>query len=103
MTHRRICERVRLEQTLRGRIQLTDLLAIAAPAAFGQAVRIQRCARERASKVIRAEVRPFEVAGMLSQVGFISLSAATIEKLQDGKPLSAEKQQSVDQRASRSA
>lgn len=90
-------ERVLLEQTLRGSIQmLTDVLAIAAPTAFGQAVRIQRYARELASKVGGAEVWPIEVAAMLSQVGFISLSAATIEKLQDGKPLSAEEQQSVD-------
>src|ERR1700690_3969334 len=49
-------ERVLLEQTLRGSIQmLTDVLALAAPTAFGQAVRIQRYARDLASKVVGAE------------------------------------------------
>ena len=90
-------ERVLLEQTLRGSIQmLTDVLALAAPTAFGQAVRIQRYARDLASKVVGAEVWPIEVAAMLSQVGFISLSPATLEKFQEGKPLSPEEQQAVE-------
>ena len=90
-------ERVLLEQTLRGSIQmLTDVLALAAPTAFGQAVRIQRHARDLASKVVGAEVWPIEVAAMLSQVGFISLSPATLEKFQEGKPLSPEEQQAVE-------
>jgi response regulator RpfG family c-di-GMP phosphodiesterase len=90
-------ERVLLEQTLRGSIQmLTDLLALAAPAAFGQATRIQRHAQELASKVPGAEVWPIEVAAMLSQVGFVSLAPATVDKLQAGVPLSADEQQTVD-------
>jgi response regulator RpfG family c-di-GMP phosphodiesterase len=90
-------ERVLLEQTLRGSIQmLTDVLALAAPAAFGQAVRIQRYARELASKVADAEVWPIEVAAMLSQVGFISLAPSTLEKLQEGKALTADEQQAVE-------
>jgi response regulator RpfG family c-di-GMP phosphodiesterase len=90
-------ERVLLEQTLRGSIQmLTEVLALAAPTAFGQAIRIQRQARILASKVAGAEVWPIEVAAMLSQVGFISLSPSTIDKLHQGKPLSAEEEQAVE-------
>ncbi len=90
-------ERVLLEQTLRGSIQmLTDILALAAPAAFGQAVRIQRYARDLAAKVDGAEIWPIEVSAMLSQIGFISLGPATLEKLQAGKPLSADEQQALD-------
>ena len=90
-------ERVLLEQTLRGSIQmLMDVLALAAPSAFGQAVRIQRYAREVASKVAGAEVWPIEVAAMLSQIGYISLSPATLDSLREGKPLSSEEQQAVD-------
>jgi response regulator RpfG family c-di-GMP phosphodiesterase len=90
-------ERVLLEQTLRGSIQmLTEVLALAAPTAFGQAIRIQRHARELAAKVPGAEVWPVEVAAMLSQVGYISLSPATLEKLQEGRPLSAEEGQAVE-------
>ncbi|HSY25066.1 MAG TPA: HD domain-containing phosphohydrolase [Polyangiaceae bacterium] len=90
-------ERVLLEQTLRGSIQmLTDVLALAAPTTFGQAVRIQRHARELASKVPGAEIWPVEVAAMLSQVGFITLAPATVEKLQEGKPLAQDEQLALD-------
>jgi response regulator RpfG family c-di-GMP phosphodiesterase len=90
-------ERVLLEQTLRGSIQmLADVLALAAPAAFGQAMRIQRHARNLASKVPGAELWPVEVAAMLSQVGFVSLAPSTIEKLQSGKPIAADEQQAIE-------
>jgi response regulator RpfG family c-di-GMP phosphodiesterase len=90
-------ERVLLEQTLRGSIQmLTEVLALAAPGVFGQAARIQRHARELASKVAGAQVWPIEVAAMLSQIGCISLAPATVEKLQTGGPLTPEEQASVD-------
>ena len=90
-------ERVLLAQTLRGSIQmLTDVLALAAPGAFGHVVRIRRHARDLASKVPGAEVWPIEVAAMLSQVGFIALSPTTVEKIQEGKPLAADEQQAVD-------
>jgi response regulator RpfG family c-di-GMP phosphodiesterase len=90
-------ERVLLEQTLRASIQmLMDVLALAAPTTFGQAVRIQRHARELASKVAGAEIWPVEVAAMLSQVGFITLAPATVEKLQEGKPLAQEEQLALD-------
>jgi response regulator RpfG family c-di-GMP phosphodiesterase len=90
-------ERVLLEQTLRGSLRmLTDVLALAAPAAFGQGVRIQRYARKLASKVAGAEVWPVEVAAMLAQVGFVSLAPATLDKLQEGRPLAPEEQQALE-------
>jgi response regulator RpfG family c-di-GMP phosphodiesterase len=91
-------ERVLLEQTLHGSIQmLTDVLALAAPVAFGQAVRIRRFARDLASKVPGAAVWPIEVAAMLSQVSYISLAPATVEKLRgEGKALTPEEQRAVD-------
>jgi response regulator RpfG family c-di-GMP phosphodiesterase len=75
---------------------LTDVLAIAAPAAFGQAMRIQRHARDLASKVAGAQVWPIEVAAMLSQIGFVTLGPATLEKLHEGRPLSPEEQVALD-------
>jgi response regulator RpfG family c-di-GMP phosphodiesterase len=75
---------------------LTEVLALAAPAAFGQAARIQRYARELAAKVAGAQVWPIEVAAMLSQIGCISLAPTTVEKLQEGRPLTAEEQATVD-------
>jgi hypothetical protein len=76
---------------------LTDVLALAAPIAFGQAVRIRRFARELASKVAGAAVWPIEVAAMLSQVSYISLAPTTVEKLRgEGKALTPEEQRAVD-------
>jgi response regulator RpfG family c-di-GMP phosphodiesterase len=90
-------ERVLLRQTLRGCIQmLTDVLALAAPIAFGQAIRIRRYAGQLAAKVAGAEAWPIEVCALLSQIGYVSLAPATVEKLYEGKPLTGEEQQSVD-------
>jgi response regulator RpfG family c-di-GMP phosphodiesterase len=91
-------ERVLLEQTLRGSVQmLTDVLALAAPIAFGRAVRIQRLARDLASKVPGTVVWPIEVAAMLSQVSYISLAPATLDKLRgEGDALTPEEQKAID-------
>jgi len=84
-------ERVLLEQTLRGCIQmLMEVLALADPVAFGQVTRIQRYAAELASKVPGAQIWSIEVAAMLSQLGYISLAPETLDKLRRGKPLTPE-------------
>jgi response regulator RpfG family c-di-GMP phosphodiesterase len=90
-------ERVLLEQTLRGSVQmLTEVLALAVPAIFGQAIRIQRHARELAAKVPGAPVWSIEVAAMLSQVGLVALPPSIIDKLQEGKTLAPHEQQAFD-------
>jgi response regulator RpfG family c-di-GMP phosphodiesterase len=90
-------ERVLLEQTLRGSIQmLTEVLALAAPGIFGQAMRIQRHAHELARKLPDVQTWPIEVAAMLSQVGLVALPPSAIEKLQEGKPLAQSEQQAFD-------
>jgi response regulator RpfG family c-di-GMP phosphodiesterase len=90
-------ERVLLQQTLRGSMQLMmDVLALAAPVAFGRAARLRRYASELVSKVPGAESWPVEVAAMLSEIGIVSLAPSTVDKLYDGKVLTSEEQQSVD-------
>jgi response regulator RpfG family c-di-GMP phosphodiesterase len=90
-------ERELLQQTLRGCIQmLMDVLALAAPIAFGHATRIKRSASELAAKVPGAEVWSIEVAALLSRIGAISLAPAVLEKMDSGKPLSADEEQAVD-------
>jgi response regulator RpfG family c-di-GMP phosphodiesterase len=90
-------ERVLLQQTLRGSMQMMmDVLALAAPEAFGRAVRLRRYASEIVSRVPGAECWPVEVAAMLSEIGIVSLASSTVEKLYEGKPLTSEEQQSVD-------
>jgi hypothetical protein len=90
-------ERVLLEQTLRGSVRmLMEVLALAAPVAFGRAMRIKR----RIEQFARGTGRPppwyIEVAAMLSQLGCIALEPDTLDKLNAGAPLGAEEQAAVD-------
>jgi response regulator RpfG family c-di-GMP phosphodiesterase len=90
-------ERVLLEQTLRGSINmLTDVLSLANPAAFGRATRIKTGAAELAKAAGIDPTWHIEVAAMLSQVGCVTLSASTIDKLYRGEALSAEEQAATD-------
>jgi response regulator RpfG family c-di-GMP phosphodiesterase len=90
-------ERVLLEQTLRGSIRmLTDVLSLANPQAFGRASRLKDRAVELASAAGLASLWQIEVAAMLSQIGCVSLPAATTEKLYFGRPLSSEEQSLAD-------
>src|ERR1700722_8438729 len=89
-------ERVLLEQTLRGCIQmLADVLALTNPLAFGRAMRVKTLVSELAAKLELPDRWQVEVAAMLSQLGYISLPPATVEKLYVGNPLSAEEQKMV--------
>jgi hypothetical protein len=97
--HRLItAERVLLEQTLHGSIKaLTDVLALTNPASFGRASRIKQRVSELAG-ILKTEGRwQVEVAAMLSQLGCITLPAATIEKVYYGRPLAADEEQMVAQ------
>jgi response regulator RpfG family c-di-GMP phosphodiesterase len=82
-------ERVLLEQTLRGSIQaLTDILALADPAAFGRAARVRQHVVNLMSHFGVLETWPVEVAAMLSQIPYVTLPPATQQKVYDGAPLS---------------
>jgi len=89
-------ERVLLEQTLRGSIQmLSDVLSLTNPLAFGRAARIKSRATELAKAFGLTDVWQIAVAAMLSQLGCVTLSAATVEKLYHGEPLSQDEQAAV--------
>src|SRR6202041_2738668 len=96
--HRLItAERVLLEQTLRGSIKmLTDVLSLANPAAFGRATRVKTQAVELATKAGLEKTWQIEVAAMLSQIGGLTLPAATVDKLYYGEPESAEERLMAD-------
>lgn len=96
--HRLItAEHVLLEQTLHGSVKaLTDVLALANPAAFGRASRIKDLVSALASQIGMTERWQCEVAAMLSQLGAITLPSETVEKLFYGKPLTASEQELVD-------
>ena len=90
-------ERVLLEQTLRGSVKaLTDILALANPAAFGRAMRVQQSVLEMMAHFKIGKQWPVEVAAMLSQIGCVTLPQKTQDKLYQGEPLNDEEQAMVD-------
>jgi response regulator RpfG family c-di-GMP phosphodiesterase len=83
-------ERVLLEQTLHGSIKaLTDILALANPAAFGRATRVQQSVAELMEHYNVGQRWPAEVAAMLSQIGYVILPPQTQEKLYAGEDLTS--------------
>lgn len=90
-------ERVLLEQTLHGSIKaLTDALALTHPLAFGRATRVKKYAGELARTLGIPHRWQVEVAAMLSQLGWITLPAETVEKHYYGKALTSEEQAMVN-------
>ncbi|MFH2052048.1 MAG: HD domain-containing phosphohydrolase [bacterium] len=86
-------ERVLLEQTLMGSIQaLSDVLAMASPAAFGRATRIRKLAVALGERAELEEPWRLEVAATFSQVGSITLPEDTALKMYLGQPLSLQEQ-----------
>jgi response regulator RpfG family c-di-GMP phosphodiesterase len=89
-------ERVLLEQTLRGSIQtLTEVMALSNPLAFGRASRLKLHAAEMVLAMGLPAQWQIEVATMLSQIGAITLPAATLQKVYGGSPLSAAESEMV--------
>jgi len=87
--HSTIAERELLDKTLRGAVQaLTDVLALAHPKAFGRAQRIARTVRELAAELHMENRWDVDIAGMLAQLGAVSLPANVVDKLDRGTPLS---------------
>jgi response regulator RpfG family c-di-GMP phosphodiesterase len=83
-----VAEKQLLEGTLNSSVKiLTDILAIVNPMAFGRANRIRQYARYIAGKLGLKQTWRFEVAAMLSQLGCVTLSAETIQKLFAGAEL----------------
>ena len=82
-------ERVLLEQTLRGCIKaLTEILALTNPLAFGRASRLRQAMNSLVSALKIPVNWHLEVAAMLSQIGSVLLSPATLEKVYRKEPLS---------------
>jgi response regulator RpfG family c-di-GMP phosphodiesterase len=83
-------ERELLEQTVQGSVKaLTDVLALAAPAVFGQGARLKDLVAALAAETGWHDAWEIEVAALLAQVGAITLPDETAEKLYSSAPLSA--------------
>jgi response regulator RpfG family c-di-GMP phosphodiesterase len=91
-------EKELLEKTLKGTISvLTEVLSLVNPGAFSRAIRIRRYIRHIAHTLKLANPWRFEIAGMLSQLGCVTLDAATIDAAYAGsKDLPPEEQSRFD-------
>ena len=91
-----LAERAVLRETLIGAINaLMEVLAIANPVAFGRGSRIKRLVMNCAEKLCSSGFWHLEAAALLSQVGYVGLSPALIEKLHFGEALTPEEQAQV--------
>ncbi len=89
-------ERVLLEQTLKGSIRaLTEILALANPAAFGRGTRISQLAILLAKALKVTDPWQVEVAAMLSQIGCITLPQETAMRWYSGAELSEIEQEMI--------
>jgi len=85
-----------LSQTLSGSIKvLTDILAMANPAAFGRASRVHRLASRICDALRLSKKWPIEVAAMLSQIGYVAVSEQTLAKIHRHDELSPGEKEAV--------
>jgi response regulator RpfG family c-di-GMP phosphodiesterase len=90
-------ERVLLEQTLRGAITLlTEILSLTNPEIYGEAMRIKLRMAEVATMLGYRETWQFEIAAMLSQIGYVTLPPRTVSKIQLGMPLAVDERIAVE-------
>lgn len=81
-------ERELLEQTLAGVVRvLTEVLGLVSPDAFGRATRVKTCVQHMALHLSLPDAWQYEVAAMLSQIGFITLPGDTLAKVLGGQAL----------------
>lgn len=93
----RMMEGARIDQLLRGGVALlTDVLALAQPAAYQRGLRLQRHVAEVAARLAMPGQQAIELAAMLSQIGYVSLSPNMVARLDAGAMLDAADQALVD-------
>jgi response regulator RpfG family c-di-GMP phosphodiesterase len=92
-----VAERDLLEKTLSGSIEvLVEVLSLVNPAAFGRATRVRRYIRQIAAVLQLNSPWQYEVAGLMSQLGCVSLQPETIEAVYAGKELPPDQQKRYD-------
>jgi hypothetical protein len=72
-----------------------DLLSLVNPVAFGRAMRLKEYARHVARALEQPETWRFEVAALLSQIGFVTVPADVLDKVARGEKLAASEQKMV--------
>lgn len=89
-------EREMLEQTVRGSVKMMfEILALAAPVAFGRGNRLKKTVLELAAALGIAETWHLEVAALSSQLGFVSLSQELLERMARGDTLAEDERAQI--------
>jgi response regulator RpfG family c-di-GMP phosphodiesterase len=93
-----VSERVLLSETLRGAVRaLSEVLALASPAAFGRAARVRYYALALASVLELEDVWHIETAALLSQVGAVALDPGIVTRLAHGERLQPAELRQIDE------
>ncbi len=97
--HRMIVDRKDLlEKTVKGSVKvLTDVLSLAAPAAFSRASVERRFMRHLVETLELSDGWQYELAAMLSFVGCITVPDGTLDKIYAGQAVPVEEQDIFDQ------
>ncbi|MBK6487208.1 MAG: response regulator [Gemmatimonadetes bacterium] len=90
-------ERTLLRETLQGAVEaLSDVLAIAQPAAYGRAVRLRRHVVDLAKAMELPPSWELAVSALLSQMGCVTLAPALVDRWYRHEPLSDEEQRLIN-------
>ena len=80
-----------LEKTLGGTVKmLTDMLSVANPSAFSRASRISRHVKKMTESLHMGHIWQIRMAAMLSQIGCMTLSTDTMDRIHRGEDVSIE-------------
>ena len=95
-----VAERELLEETLKGSVKaLIDVLALTNPVAFGRSMRIKKCVSRMIDELQLEDAWQYEIAAMLSQVGYVTVPSQTLKKVLNGQALDPREQQMVERQA----
>ncbi|MFN7995554.1 MAG: response regulator [Bryobacteraceae bacterium] len=84
-------ERELLERTVHGAVAvLSEILSLVNPPAFSRANRIARYVRHMAQKLRLADTWQYEIAAMLSQIGYVTVPSDILDKVYSAEPLGPE-------------
>ena len=93
----RTAEKQLLDETLKGSVKaLSDVLALAAPAAFGRSASVRKHVARLSAAIGLEDSWEVEVAALLFHLGAVTLPAETAEKLYRGTTLTPGEQRMVD-------
>lgn len=95
--HHLVSERQLLRETLQGAVEaLSEVLAIAQPAAYGRAIRLKRHVSDLAGALSIEPRWEVEVAALLSQLGCVTLSPELVDRWYHHRSLTPDEQDIID-------